>query len=431
MTLDQEGGAPVQAGGTMMKSCKVIPFLVLLAVALACAPSRLTAQANIDSLARDNTASALNLYREIATSPGNLILSPYSISSALAMTYAGARGETERQMARALCFSMGQDALHPAFAALQAGLNAIAASDSLTLSIANSLWPHTGLKLVDTYTGLVKENYGVSVTPVDYETAPEAARQAINRWTAERTQSRIQDLIPEGLLDGLTRLVLVDAVYFLGEWADPFDSTLTKTASFHVAPGESVSTPMMTEQEHLLYADFDSLQVLRLQYQGKSLSMLIMLPRAPYTLEHLETHISPSTLELWESALGRTDVRVFLPKFKMTHEFRLDRALKSLGMVDAFLPDKADFSGMSVAPDALFISAVLHKAFVEVDEKGTEAAAATSVHMTLTSVQEPTGPPPVFRADHPFLFLIQHNRSGSILFIGRVADPTSRPPSAW
>lgn len=422
----------MQAGGTTMKSCKVIPFLVLLAVALACAPSRLTAQANIDSLARDNTAFALNLYREIATSPGNLILSPYSISSALAMTYAGARGETERQMARALCFSMSRDALNPAFAALQARLDAIPQSDGLTLSIANSLWPHAGSKLLDGYTELVKENYGVSITPVDYETAPEAARQAINRWTAERTQGRIQDLVPAGFLNPLTRLVLVNAVYFLGEWADPFDSTLTKTASFHVAPGESVSTPMMTEQEHLLYADFDSLQVLRLQYQGKSLSMLIMLPRAPYTLEHLETHISPSTLELWESALGRTDVRVFLPKFKMTHEFRLDKALTSLGMVDAFLPLKADFKGMATDRAPLFISAVLHKAFVEVDEEGTEAAAATSVHVQTIGFEiDEGGPPPIFRANHPFLFLIQHNRSGSILFIGRVADPTSRPPSAW
>lgn len=422
----------MQSGGTTMKSHKVIPFLMLLAVALACTPTQSAAQPNVDSLARDNAAFALNLYRGLAASPGNLILSPYSISSALAMPYAGARGETERQMARALHFSMSQDALHPAFAAMQAGLNGIQQSDSLTLSIANSLWPHARFKLLDRYTELVRENYGVSITPVDYETAPEAARQAINHWTAERTQGRIQDLVPAGILNDLTRLVLVDAVYFLGKWAEPFDSKLTKTMAFYPAPGESVDTAMMTQQEKLFYADLDSLQVLRLQYRGKSLSMLIVLPRAPHTLAQLEADMSAGTLERWESALRRVEVQVFLPRFKMTHEFRLDKALMSLGMADAFLPNKANFKGMAGAPESLFISAVLHKAFVEVDEKGTEAAAATSAHMATIGIEiDDGGPPPILRADHPFLFLIQHNRSGSILFIGRVADPASRPPSAW
>ena len=409
-----------------MKRRKAVPLPALFAVALALAwaPTPSTAQPNVDSLARDNTAFALDIYRELASSPGNLILSPYSISSALAMTYAGARGETERQIARALCFSMGQDALHPAFAALQARIDEVRQSDDLTLSIANSLWPQAGFKIRDGYTKTVKLNYGVSITPVDYKAQPEAARRAINSWTAERTGGRIQDLVPEGVIDGFTRLVLVNAVYFLGKWAEPFDFKTTKPAPFYPAPGESIETPMMTQVKDLLYADLDSLQALRLQYQGKSLSMLILLPRAPYTLEQLEGDISVSALESWESALGRPEVKVFLPKFKMTHEFGLDKALNSLGMVDAFLPGKADFSGISGGRDTLFISAVLHKAFVEVDEKGTEAAAATAVPMTIGAVMNPVGPPPVFRADHPFLFLIQHNRSGSILFIGRVADPT-------
>jgi len=259
----------------------------------------------------------------------------------------------------------------------------------------------------------------VSIFPVDCIGGAEVARNAINRWVAQKTGGHIQGLVPKDGLDAWTRLVLVDAAYFKGSWASAFDPALTKKAAFRLASGEPVETPMMTQMKELLYADLDSLQALQLQYRGKLLSMLILLPRAPYNLERLEAHISSNALERWRSFIRPREVRVFLPKFSMTQEFRVDKVLMSMGMVDAFMPSKADFSGMTPDPNPIFIGAVFQKAFVEVEEKGTKAAAATAVKLTravdLLSV---------FRADHPFLFLIQDDGSGSVLFMGRVADPT-------
>jgi serpin B len=409
----------------MMRRGEIALLVGLIAVGLDLAPGRSGAgQPDPDSLARDNTVFALDLYRGLAGSPGNLFFSPYSISSALAMAYAGARGETESQMAGALHFSMGQGDLHASFAALQATLDAVETSDSLTLAIANSLWPQAGYAIRDEYARLLKQYYGVGVTPVDYHGRAEAARRSINAWVADKTQGHIQDLVPEMGLNEWTRLVLVDAVYFKGTWADAFKPALTKNEPFHITAGESVDTPMMTQKQKLLYGDLDSLEVLQLEYRGNSLSMLILLPRAPYTLERLEAEISEGNLAHWKRVLGRREVSVFLPRFKMNREFRLDKALTAMGMVDAFLPDRADFSGIAARADTLFIGAVFHRAFVEVDEQGTEAAAATGIKVQTLSAEPMPPPPAIFRADHPFLFLIQHNWSGAILFMGRVADPT-------
>jgi serpin B len=235
-----------------------------------------------------------------------------------------------------------------------------------------------------------------------------------------KTQQKIKELIPQGVLTVLTRLVLANAIYFKGDWAVQFDGKATAKAPFHVAPGETVEAPLMSQKNQFGYAELGELQVLALNYKGKALSMVVLLPKKPDGLAALETSLTPANLEKWTRNLPAREVQVFLPKFKMTSQFRLNEKLRALGMTDAFDESKADFSGLDGRKQYLFITAVLHKAFVEVNEEGTEAAAATAVVIGLRSAP---ARPLVFRADHPFLFLIRDNRTGSILFLGRVVDP--------
>lgn len=374
------------------------------------------------SLVEGNTTFALELYREIKETKGNLFFSPYSISTALAMTHAGARGETAAQMAEALNFTLDKRGLHPAFGGLQAGLNAVQDKGDIQLHVANSLWPQEGYPFLKEYLTLVKTHYGVTITPVDYKQAAGAACKKINRWVEEKTKDKIKNLIQPGVLDALTRMVLVNAIYFKGNWAHQFDPEHTKDAPFYLLPEKTVQVPMMTRKEKYKYAEDQSLQVLELPYVGNDLSMLVLLPKKKDGLSELEEQFTPETLTQWTAGLRVREVRVFLPKFKLTSQFRLDKALVALGMRDAFDPQKANFSGMDGRSNWLYIGAVLHKAFVDVNEEGTEAAAATSVIMRVTMA----APPPLFRADHPFLFLIRENKSGSILFLGRLTDPAEK-----
>jgi serpin B len=371
-------------------------------------------------LALDNSAFAFDLYQKLRSREGNLFFSPYSISAALAMTYAGARGDTEKQMAKTLHFSLDQEDLHPAFGELQAWLNQIQESGGITLRAANSLWPQESYKFLDEYLFLTKSYYGVSVTPVDYVAASEAACKMINKWVEDRTEHKIKDLIQPGILHALTRLVLVNGIYFKGTWVSRFDPADTRDTPFHVSPTKDVETRMMSQMEEVRYAEFKSAQILELPYVGDRLSMLIVLPEEIDGLGALERSLSVKNLRAWRERLHKRKVNIYLPKFTMTREFRLDETLQAMGMADAFSLPPADFSGMTGTPD-LFISAVIHKAFVEVNEEGTEAAAGTA----LPAPRAHGIPwPPDFRADHPFLFLIQETRTGSILFLGRVADPT-------
>jgi serpin B len=367
-----------------------------------------------------NTAFALDLYQQLRTQPGNLFFSPYSISTALAMTYAGARGNTEAQMAQALHFELGQEELHPAFAVLQGRLNAIQASGDVQLSIANALWPHVDYPLLPAFLSLVEAHYGVALSALDYRD-PEAARQRINAWAETQTRGKIRDLIPSGLLNPMTRLVLTNAIYFKSHWARQFDPARTEDAPFIVRPGQRVMIPMMAQKLECGYRQSADLQVVELPYVGRDLSMLILLPKQADGLASLEEQLTSHNLQMWSQQLYRSEVQLFLPRFKIEAAFRLEGALLALGMADAFSMGLADFAGMD-GTDLLFIGAVLHKAFVEVNEEGTEAAAATAVLMMKMSMPMP---PPVFRADHPFLFLIRENKSGSILFLGRVVDPAA------
>jgi serine protease inhibitor len=374
-----------------------------------------------DQVVRGNTAFALSLYQKLSSAEGNLFLSPFSISTALAMTFAGARGNTAREMAAALHFSMEGEELHSAFAGLERNLLDAGGKGGVRLKVANALWPQQGYPFLPEYLALLERYYGTTATPVDYARATEQARQTINRWVERETEEKIKDLIPPGVLDPLTRLVLTNGIYFKGDWASPFKKGATHEAPFHGTQGSSIKVPMMTEQHRFKYGERDDLQILELPYAGQELSFVVLLPRRVDGLRELERALTAEGLADWTGGLREQEVVVFLPKFKLISQFRVDAALKALGMVDAFSPGKADFAGMDGKPHWLYIGAVLHKAFVGVNEEGTEAAAATGVVVGLTSARVQ---PPTFCADRPFLFLIRDNHTGSILFMGRVVDPS-------
>ncbi len=268
---------------------------------------------------------------------------------------------------------------------------------------------------------LAQDDYGAGLIGVDFinDAEREKTRRTINTWVEDKTNKKIQELIKPGILNTQTRLMLTNAVYFKGDWAVQFDSKNTKDAPFTIAPEKKIDVPMMHLKDSFNYADFGVLQILEMPYKGNDLSMVVLLPRKAEDLAELEERITFGTLEQWLKRLNKQEVLVYLPKFKITGEFRLAEMLKKVGMVDAFAPNLADFSGMNGKKD-LFISAVVHKAFVEVNEKGTEAAAATGIAIGVTSI--PT-PPPVFRADHPFVFFIRDIKTNTILFIGRLANP--------
>jgi serpin B len=367
-----------------------------------------------------NTAFATDLYAKLKNEKGNLFFSPYSISTALAMTLAGARGDTAQQMADVLHLEVPQDRLHPTFAGLEAELNAVQKKGKVQISVANSLWPQKDYPFLPEYVGLLKKYYGSSVTPVDYVGATEAARKTINDWVEQKTHRKITDLIKPGMLDSLTRLVLANAIYFKGNWASQFDPKQTSEQAFHVASDKDVKCRLMNRKATYGYAETPDLQVLELPYAGDDLSMIVLLPRNTDGVGVLENELTAAKLADWTRALREREVVVSLPKFKLTCEFSLRKTLVAMGITDAF-SSKANFSGMD-GSRSLFISAVVHKAFVDVNEEGTEAAAATAVIAKARALAAET---PVFRADHPFVFLIRDKHSGSILFLGRVTDPTA------
>jgi len=381
-------------------------------------------QDTLTILVNDNSAFAFDLYKELRNANGNIFFSPYSISSALAMTYAGTRENTEKQMAATLHFSLSQEQLHPTFAKLAKKLNEIKLKSNIRLSVANSLWPQQDYKFLTEYMWLLKRHYGVSVSMVNYKCCWDSTRIKINSWVEEQTQNKIKDLIKPGILDSLTRLVLVNAIYFLGDWAKPFNIDHTKVDTFFVSSEKYVFTPMMRQKNRFRYAELDSFQILELPYIGNDLSMLIMLPKENDGINSLEISFNSENLKKWETFLTNQKVIVHLPKFKISAQFMLKDKLISMGMVDAFDQFKANFAGMIGIHDSLYINAVIHKAFIDVNEKGTEAAASSAVAVFEPTSVEP--PSPIFRVDHPFLVLIRENHTGSILFLGKVSDPTEK-----
>jgi serpin B len=367
---------------------------------------------------------AFDLYGRLRAGQGNLFFSPASISTALAMTLAGAAGETATEMARTLHVQMPKEQLDEAMRDLLAAWKSNEKKAGYQLQMANRLWAQSGQQFLPGFLAVTRDDYGAELARLDFVTQAEQARQTINKWVEDQTANKITDLIPSAALLKAARLVLTNAVYFKGDWTDPFDKSRTKDEDFHVAADRTIKAPLMSTRHRLSYAAADGMQILELPYGDRSLSLIAILPEKPGGLADLEGKLTFDNWRQWTGLLQPQEVIVYLPRFKTTSQFELGRLLQSMGMVSAFVPHAADFSGMTGNRD-LYISAVLHKAFVDVNEEGTEAAAATAVVMVRASARplRPTKPP-VFRADHPFVFAIRDNRNGAILFLGRVADPT-------
>lgn len=367
--------------------------------------------------ALDNNAFGLDLYKRVAQSGDNVFLSPYGIASALAMTYEGARGDTAAQMSESLHFGVPPARLRPAFQELDQAL-APAADAGYALHVANALWGMQGHKFEPAFVEVLRTAYDAPLHQVDFAES-EAARATINDWVAEATRHKIDELIPSGMLDEMTRLVLTNAIYFKGDWAVTFDAKATKPQPFQVLQGKPVKTPLMHQVGTFGYAESAAAQVLSLPYAGKALSMVVVLPRQADGLSALEAGLDAAALEALTQELTQRKVSVFLPRFQVKSSFSLADELAALGMKDAFDPDRADLSGMD-GTRALYVKDVVHESFVEVNEEGTEAAASTGV---VVGVRSAGPPPPEFRADRPFLFFIRHEDTGSILFLGRLVRP--------
>jgi serpin B len=341
------------------------------------------------------------------------------------MTYAGASGETEEQMANALHFGLPQDRLHPAFNSLDIELAKRGEgaqgkdSDGFRLNIVNAIWGQKDYEFLTDFLDRLAENYGAGLRILDFIGAPEESRIIINDWVSEQTEGKIEDLIPPGLINDLTRLVLTNAIYFNAAWAFPFSKEATSDGAFHLLNGEEVMVPMMRQTESFGYAEGDSYQAIELPYDGNELSMVILLPQSG----QFDTFESSLDLPKLSGILGELEhkqVDLTMPKFEFESSFALKGTLSEMGMPVAFLPE-ANFSGMTGNRE-LFITEVVHKAFVSVDEAGTEAAAATAVIVGLTAVPEK---PVTVNIDRPFIFLIRDIKTGALLFVGRILDPSS------
>ena len=379
---------------------------------------------DLNTLNDGNNAFAFDLYHQIVEGSDNLFYSPYSISIALGMTYAGARNETEQQMAQAMHFELPQAQLHTAFNSLDQELNARGEGaqgkdgEGFRLNIVNAIWGQKNYSFLPDFLDTLARNYGAGLRVLDFQGAPDPSRIIINDWVEQQTEDRIQDLIPQGAINVLTRLVLTNAVYFNAAWESQFKENSTSAGPFHLLDGAEVSIPMMRQTSGFRYASGGDFEAVELPYDGHELSMVILLPAAGH-FESFEDSLDYGVVESAIDGLQGGQVALTMPRFKMETDFNLNDALSALGMSAAFDPPSADFSGMDGGRD-LHISDVIHKAFVDVDEAGTEAAAATAVIMEATSA--PVGPVQV-TIDRPFIFLIRDIETSSILFVGRVMNP--------
>jgi serpin B len=370
------------------------------------------------AIVQGNNRFGLELYGQIRREEGNLFFSPSSIHTALAMTYAGARGGTAAEMARTLHYGEGEQFFAEYGKAIK---ETVAGKDAkYELNIANALWLQQDKPFLEPFLTCNKQHFGAGLFDVDFKRRFEAARATINKWVEGKTKQKIKDLLPPGSLDAMTRMVLTNAIYFKGDWASQFKKAATREMDFHVSPDRKVKAKMMFQSERFGYTETPDLQALKMPYAGKELSMVVLLPKRTDGLAKVEKSLTTDSLA---AIVGRLrfprKVQVHFPRFKMEYKMKMRPILSKMGMPQAF-SGKADFSGMTGSQD-LYIDDVYHKAFVKVDEEGTEAAAATAVVMRLKSVAPSR--PLVFKADHPFCFLIRHEKTGMILFAGRVALP--------
>ncbi|MFH1147740.1 MAG: serpin family protein [Pseudomonadota bacterium] len=378
-------------------------------------------QEELGELVQGNTEFAIDLYHELrAEEEGNLFFSPYSISTALAMAYAGARNETSDEMASVLGLSPLKDKVHAAFNALDLDLASSEDGEEsgFKLRIANSTWVQDGYPFETSFLDLLAENYGSELCTVDFRIAPEEARIAINNEVKRQTEGKIEELVTRGLISELTRFVLTNAIYFKATWNTRFDEELTKDGSFNLPNGETAKAAMMHHTENFRYAEGADYQSVELPYKGGETSMVLLLPRAGRFAD-FENGLIYSTMDKIFKELQIRRVELALPRFNISSSPDTTEALKRLGMHAPFDPHSADFSGIDGGQD-LFISAVVHKAVISVDENGTEAAAATAIVGSTTSYVEPV----TVTVDRPFIFVIRHINTGTILFMGRITNPT-------
>ncbi|MCD6336620.1 MAG: serpin family protein, partial [Candidatus Marinimicrobia bacterium] len=366
---------------------------------------------------------SFDLYHFLNTgAPSNIFYSPLSISSALAMTYAGAKGETAGQMQSTLHYGPQVDLFHSQYGAMIDSLSSKKGQD-FEMNIANAIWVQDQFKLKDYYVETVKKNYNSEVRSMDFVGQPEASRDTINYWVEKKTAGKIQDLIPVGTIDGMTRMILTNAVYFNAEWANKFNKKLTNQDKFYCLNNKVIQTEMMYQRHHHAISQTKDYTILEIPYEGYEYSMLIILPKENNGLVDLVKDISADDIIAHDKNKKHEDVLVYIPKFKMETDYELKEPLSALGMSAAFSAN-ADFSNMTGGKD-LMISSVIHKAFIDVDEEKTEAAAATGVVMKLTSMAPSPKAPLEFRADHPFMFVIRCKNDNAILFIGQLINPES------
>ncbi|MDZ7795782.1 MAG: serpin family protein [Candidatus Marinimicrobia bacterium] len=366
-------------------------------------------------------AFAFDIYREMkGPDPENMFCSPLSISAALAMTYVGAGGETAREMRDVMYYGPQHREFHTKYGNM---IDSLRSGDSaeFEMKIANALWVQKKYQLRSSYVQTVKSAYSSEARELDFTEDPEESRNIINKWVSDNTAGRIRDLLPGSAITPLTRLILTNAVYFNAEWEHRFNKEMTEKSTFYCLDGKKIEAEMMYQRHYYDYSETEAYQILDLSYKGGEYIMTVMLPRDHDGIKKLSGRINNEFLDKHDSLKQRKDVMVYLPKFRLETDYGLNRYLNALGMEKAFTPS-ADFSGMTREKE-LMISAVLHKAFIDVDEEKTEAAAATAVVMKLTSVRPSPMAPVEFRADHPFIFLIRHKKEKAILFIGNLIDP--------
>ena len=392
--------------------------ITLSAIAASRAADPATANPDLQLVADGGNAFACDLYAKLRGRTGNLVFSPYGISTALAMARDGARGDTAREMAGVLHVAGAEPRrLQVGAAALQMALRGEKDQKDYELRIANRIWASDKTTILPLFLDLTERQYGARAEALSFAADPEAARRTINEWAGRQTQGKIENLVPPGSIDGQTSLVLANAVYFRARWAMPFDPADTQPAAFHVSADRRVQAPMMHRAGGFGYAETDDAKVLSIPYRGYRIAMAVVLPNRRDGLADLEAKLSPKRLDAWRKAESQWVV-VSMPKFKTRTHLDLAAALKTLGMTSAF-DERADFSGID-GTRTLRLSDAVHQATIDVDEHGTEAAAATA-EMVAGSPENP----PVFTADHPFLFFLFDEDTGAVLFLGRVVDPNA------
>jgi serpin B len=403
---------------SLLRRLRRAMVLAPVAAALHAAP----AQAPGREAAQSGEALGVDLYRTFSAGDGNFVFSPYSISEALALLGTGAAGKTQAEIFRTLHWTRSADQLAADFGAQDRQLDG-AAREGLTLTVANSLWYQRGQPPRQAFLERAQSAFRVDVRVSDFAADLPVSQHMINYWVEKKTGGKITTLVPPGALTPFTRMVLANAIYFKGLWASPFKAERTAQKSFSTAGGQSVLTATMSGKATFKAAEADGCDLIELPYVGGDLTMVIVLPKVRDGLSGLELGLLGPTFSRWMAAVdaaGETEIDLSLPRFKMTYSAELTKALAQLGMVSAFVERQADFSSVDGRRD-LFVSNALHKAFIEVNEEGTEAAAATGFGVVALAVVRPRQ----INVDHPFLFAIRDRATGSLLFLGRIVDPRS------